>query len=255
VFLHRHPALLRDPLRRDFTIAALGGRINVVPLKRVKASEEVATSIAEMDLQRVRLRGLAVPLKLLKVFELRVRAEATLDRLDRPTCKVGLRSLKEQPVRRLESAGYLEKLCRLFLLLFLHHAVDTVHRFLTNTPLDPSRRPVRRFHRPTLLETRSQQGLVVKSVRIRGREPLRSASRLLGFIIILCNWDPGHKVVAGPIRGPLYFPDPRSRAPGSFQGQRIVGIDSHLASIALGLLRLTGAFPEGRGGCVSRHRV
>jgi hypothetical protein len=254
VFLHRHPALLRDLLRRDVTIAALGGRFTVVPLKRVKASEEVATSIAEMDLQRVRLRGLAVAFKLLKVFELRVRAEATLDRLDRPTCKVGLRSLKEQSVRRLESAGYLEKLYR-FLLLLLRRAVDTVHRFLINSPLDPSRHPVRRFYRPTLLETRSRQGLVVNSMRTRGREPLRSASRLLGFAIILCYWDPGHKVVAGPIRGPLCFPDPGSRTPGSFQGRHMVGIDSHQVSIALGLLHLTGAFPEGRGRCVSRRRI
>jgi hypothetical protein len=90
-------------------------------------------------------------------------------------------------------------------------------------------------------------------VRIRGREPLRSASRLLGFTINFLNWDPGHKVVAGPGRGPLCFQDPRSPAPGSFLRRYIVDIASHHVSIALGLLCLTAAFPEGRGGCVCRR--
>jgi hypothetical protein len=252
VFLLRHPALLRGLHRRD--LAALGGRLVEVPLKGVAAREEVATAIAEMDLQRVRLCGLTMTLEFLKILELRVRAEAALDCLDRPTREVGLRSLEEQPVSRLEFAGYLEKLCR-FLLLLLHRAVDTVRRFLINTPLDPSRLPIRRFHHPTLLETRSRRGLVVNSVRIRGREPLRSASRLLGFTIKTRFWDPGHKVVAGPSRGPLCFQDPRRPAPGSFLGRHIVGIDPHQVSIALGLLCLTAAFPEGREGRVCRHRI
>jgi hypothetical protein len=50
VFLLRHPALLCGLHRRDVTVAALGRRIIVVPLKRVQASEVVATAIAEMDL-------------------------------------------------------------------------------------------------------------------------------------------------------------------------------------------------------------
>src|SRR5882757_8121018 len=141
VFLLRHPALLRGLRQRD--LAALGRWLIAVPLKRVDARKVVATAIAEMDPQWVRLRGLAVTLKFLKVFELRVRTEAALDCLDRPTREVGLRSLEEQPVTRLEFAGYLEKLCCLLLLL-LHHAVDTVRRFLTNTPLDPSWLPIRR---------------------------------------------------------------------------------------------------------------
>jgi hypothetical protein len=92
-------------------------------------------------------------------------------------------------------------------------------------------------------------------VRIRGREPLRSASRLLGFTVNFRFWDPGHKVVAGPSRGPLCFQDPGSHAPGSFLGRHIVGIDPHQASIALGFLSLTAAFPEGRSGCVCRRRI
>ena len=93
VSFFRHPALLRSLRRSD--LVALGGWLIAVPLKRVATREEVATAFAEMDLQRVRLRGLAVTLELLKVFELRFRTEAALDCLDRPTCSVGLRSLEE----------------------------------------------------------------------------------------------------------------------------------------------------------------
>jgi len=89
----RHAALLRSPHRSD--LVALGGWLIAVSFKRVAAREEVATAIAEKDFQRVRLRGLAVTLELLKVFKLRVRAEAALNCLDRPTREVGLRSLEE----------------------------------------------------------------------------------------------------------------------------------------------------------------
>jgi hypothetical protein len=162
--------------------------------------------------------------------------------------------MEEQPIPRFEYAGYLEKFCRFFLLL-LHRAVDPVRPFLINTPLDPTRLSIRRLHRPTLLETRSRRGLVVNSMRIRGREPLRSASRLFGYAIETCIWDPGHRVVAGPSRRPLCFQDPGSPAPGSFLGRCIVGIDAHQVPIALVLLYLTAAFPEGRRGCVCRRRV
>ena len=103
VFLLRHPALLRGLLRAD--LVALGGRSFEVPLKRVAAREVVATVVAEMDLKRVRLCGLAVSLELFKVLELGVWAEATLDRLDRPTRDVGLRSQEERPILWLEDAG------------------------------------------------------------------------------------------------------------------------------------------------------
>jgi hypothetical protein len=61
----------------------------------VRAGEEVATEITEVDLLWVRLGGFAMPLEFLKALELCVWAEAALDRLDRPTRKVGLRSLEE----------------------------------------------------------------------------------------------------------------------------------------------------------------
>ena len=129
-----------------------------------------------------------------------------------------------------------------------------VRCFLINTPLDPSRLPIRRIHRPTLLETRSQRGMGMNSVRIRGREPLRSASRLRGCIPIPLSWGPSHKVVAGPSCGPLCFQDPSNPAPGSFLGRHIVGIGPRQASIALGLPCLTAAFPDGRVGRICRRR-
>jgi hypothetical protein len=180
MLLLRHPAPLRGNRRGD--IDALGGWSIAVPLKRVNSREEVATVIAKMDFQRVGLRGPTVPLELFKVLELCVWADAALDRLDRATREVGLRSLEEQPILWSEFAGDNQKLCRLLLLL-LHRAVNMVHRFLINTPLDPSQLPIRGLHRPTLPESWSRQGLVVNALRTRGREPLRSASRLLGFTI------------------------------------------------------------------------
>jgi hypothetical protein len=83
-------------------MAARQGRSNVVPVERITASEVVATVIAEIDLQRVRLRGLAVTFEFFEVFELRVRAKAALDCLDGLTREVSLRSLEEQPIPRLE---------------------------------------------------------------------------------------------------------------------------------------------------------
>jgi hypothetical protein len=67
----------------------------------------------------MRLSGFAMPLELFKVLEL-AWAEAALDRLDRPTRDVGLRSLEEQPVLPLEFAGDNKKLCRFLILLLLY---------------------------------------------------------------------------------------------------------------------------------------
>ena len=84
----RHPALLRSLLHGDHV--ALGRWLVAVPLERIAAREVISTAITEMYFQWVRLRGPAVPLELLKIFELCVRAEAALDYLDRPSCEVGL---------------------------------------------------------------------------------------------------------------------------------------------------------------------
>ena len=99
-------------------------------------------------------------------------------------------------------------LCSLLLLLFLLHRTVVVvrcslfHTPLHHTPLNTVLPFIRSFDRPPLLEVWSQQGSVVKSLRIWGREPLRSASHLLGFHLDLCFWDPGDSLVAGPSYGP-----------------------------------------------------
>ena len=142
-------------------------------------------------------------------------------------------------------------------MLLLHRAVSMVHHFLINTPLDPSRLPIRGIHRPTLLETWSRQGLVVNALRTRGREPLRSASRLLGFTIYCCFGNPGRRLAAGLGCGPRCLWDTLScsTAPGSFGGQHLVGVGPRRASITLGLLYLAAAFPEGHGGGKCRRHV
>jgi len=86
--LLRRPALLCGLLWRDPT--ALGGSLPAVPHKRVRAREEVGTSVAEVDHKGVRLREITMILELLNVLELCVRAETTLNRLDGPMCEVGL---------------------------------------------------------------------------------------------------------------------------------------------------------------------
>jgi len=73
--LLRRPALLRGLLWRDPT--ALGGSLPAVLHKRVRAREEVATSVAEVDHKGVCLREIAMMLEFLNVLELGVRAEMT----------------------------------------------------------------------------------------------------------------------------------------------------------------------------------
>ena len=86
--LFRHPALLRSYHRGDHV--ALGRWLVAVPLERIAAREVISTAITEKYFQWVPLRRPAVPLELLEILELCVRAEAALDYLDRPTREVGL---------------------------------------------------------------------------------------------------------------------------------------------------------------------
>ena len=174
-------------------------------------------------------------------------ADATLDRLDRPTRDVGPRSLKEQPIPWLESAGYLEVLslsaavaapcCQYGALLSFQHSPR------------PCRLSIRGVHHPTLLETWSQQGLVVNALRTRGREPLRSVSRLLGFMTDSYIGDPSRRLVAGPNCGPRCLRDPLGcfTTPGSFGGWHHVG-GPYQVSNAWRLLCLAVALTEDRGG-------
>ena len=86
--LLRLSALLRGRLWRSPT--ALRGTLLPVSRKRVRTGEKVATLIAEVDDEGVRLREGTMAFELLKVLELCVGAETALDRLDGPTCEVGL---------------------------------------------------------------------------------------------------------------------------------------------------------------------
>ena len=153
----------------------------------------------------------------------------------------------------LELAGY-DKMLRRCLVLLLHRAVNMVH-CLINSPLDPNRRSIRSAHRPTLLETRSRQGSVVNSVRTWGREPLRSASHLLGFTISLYFGDPGRRLAAGPICGPLCLQDSLSCStpPGSFGGWHLVGMGPHRDAIVQRLLAAAFSECHGGGGECLRH--
>ena len=183
----RLSALFVGLLGRD--AGALRGPIIAVPLERVAARKEVPAVVAEEDLQRVRLRRVAVPLEVFPRLERRVGVGTApaLDFANRATCPVGLRGREQRLVPRLELSRELEVLVLRFLLLLLlllllrHRFL--LHRHLLHTPLNPNQLSVRSLFPPPLLETRSLQGSMVNSLRARGREPLRSASRLLGFMI------------------------------------------------------------------------
>ena len=125
----------------------------------------------------------------------------------------------------------------LYLLLLLHRAADVVNQFLYTHPQPKS------ALRPLLLETRSQQGSMVKSLRVWGREPLRSASRLLGFVIDLCIWDPGYRLVAGPGRGWCCPQDLFClAAPASFLGLHLMVVDRGPYALRL----IPAAFTKGQ---------
>jgi hypothetical protein len=121
-------------------------------------------------------------------------------------------------------------------------------RHFLHAPLYPDQLSVRSFYRPSLLETRPQQGSVVNSLRIWESEPLRSASSLLGFIICLCVWDPGGRFVAGPNCGPHCLQDPVwFVAPDSFLGRHPIAVDYHGGPVVMRFM--AAAFRRGRGGC------
>lgn len=113
-------------------------------------------------------------------------AEAALDLANRPACLVGLfrysTSSAWYPVLTFfwDLEVFLTHL--LLLQLLWHLAVHALHHVL-RAPLDPDQLTVCSFYRPSLLETRSQQGLMVNPRQIRGREPLCYASRFLGFVV------------------------------------------------------------------------
>jgi hypothetical protein len=245
----RHSALFIGLLERD--AGALRGLILVMPLERVAAGKEVPADVAEGDFQRVRLRRVAVPLEVFPRFERRVGTAPALDLANRATCPVGLRGREQSLVPRLELPRELEVLVLRFLLLLLllllRH-LFLLHRHLLHTPLNPNQLSVHSLFPPPLLETRSLQGSMVNSLHVRGREPLRSASRLLGFTVDHFVWDPGHRLVAGPSCGPLCLQGPFClAAPASFLRRHLMVVNRGPDALRL----IPAAFTKGqhRRGC------
>ncbi|KAF8470402.1 hypothetical protein DFH94DRAFT_770909, partial [Russula ochroleuca] len=116
-----------DPLRLSVLFvglierdaAALRGRLIDVPVEGVAARKEVPAPFAEGDLQRVRLRRVAVPLEVFPCPERRVGTAPALDLANRATCPVSLRGCEQRLVPRLELSRELEVLVLRFLLLLL----------------------------------------------------------------------------------------------------------------------------------------
>jgi hypothetical protein len=135
-------------------------------------------------------------------------------------------------------------------------AAVVVHHHLFHTSLDLNKLSIRGFHRPPLLETWSQQRLMVNSRRIRGRGTLRSAPRLLGSASVFALgiqatgfW----RVLAADraaFRIPLVTPLPLARFWGG-----ISCIDLHMALITMRPLRLAAAFSGGHSGRECRSHV
>src|SRR5713226_1888476 len=76
-------------------LEARGGGLIAMPRERVGARKEVSTVLAEYDIEGVRLRRLAVALKLTPIPVPTVRTESTLDLVDGPARQVGLRGRKQ----------------------------------------------------------------------------------------------------------------------------------------------------------------
>ena len=69
---------------------------------------------------------------------------------------------------------------------------------ISSTSLYPDQLSVCSSYRPPLLETQSQRGSMVNSLRIQDRRPLCSVFRPLGFAVGLLLRNPGNRVVVGP---------------------------------------------------------
>jgi hypothetical protein len=153
----------------------------------------------------------------------------------------------EKPVRQCVTSSFCFR-------MFLRCVVDMMRCSLINTPLNPSRLtrlPIRGVHHPILVETWCQQGLVANALHTRGHEHLRSVSchlAILGLLSILVwqSWPPARSAADRvAFRIALVVPPPLAR----FWGPTLWGMYPHQAAIALRLLCLTVAFPEGHNGC------
>jgi hypothetical protein len=185
--LLRRPALLRGLLWRDST--ALGGRC--LPCRtRESGSAKKSPHRSQKWTMRglITLREITMTLKLLKALELCVRAETALNRLDGPTCEVGLRSLEGPSIPWLEFAGGSRKAC-----LSLPLSVSALCcRYDALLPHQHSPRPKSASHpqcpppNPAGNLVPARVGGKCSALRTRGREPLRSTSRRLGLTTNSC---------------------------------------------------------------------
>lgn len=241
VFPRRLSALLFSPLRCD--TEALAGGSTAMSLEGVTAREKIPTVVTKRDFKRMRLCRLAVPLEIIPFCELTVGTNPTLDLVDCPASHVGFGSCEQYPVSLVQVARDLKVMA----LLLLHHAGHVVRRLLLHPLLDPRKLLSLRIGQcPTLLGTRPQQGMMVHSLRIRGRESLNSTPCFLGCIIVRYCWYPGLRAAAGPSCGLRRLHDPTTGLLlSSFVGQGLIVLCHHLSYVTIGLLRIAAAFPIG----------
>jgi hypothetical protein len=108
---------------------------------------------------------------------------------------------------------------------------------------------------PTPARDSVQQRSVVNSLRIWDCEPLRPASRLLGFTIVLWYGDPGDRLAVAPRCGPRCLEDPVWLiAPDSFLGRYPVAVDYHRGPVAMRLMGAAFCWGCSACGCCWRSR-
>ena len=144
-----------------------------------------------MELHRVHLALLAVTPESCPRAELRVRAELALDGPHPSALPLGLGRQEHRSMPLRQGSRDLAEVVHVFGVLLkdkllLHRAPHVAPRFYLLSPHDPGRLlMLKGFHRPSQ-DTKSQQRSGKNSPCCRGREPLRSASRRLGFFVDIC---------------------------------------------------------------------
>ena len=199
-------------------VKAPGRAVLAVPFQRVPTREEIPAPVAKGDLKWMRLHSVAMPLEIVPIAEARAGAESAFERGDGPACPIGRGRYEEgtvpitKPPREVEEVSVFRRhelavIYAVYLLLLLHRAVSAVpHRCLC-TPLNPRLSFLRNRSHRLLQETWPLQESMVNSLRIRRREPLRSASHSLGFTMEIYQ-GPSGRLLMGPIRRPSCFRDP-----------------------------------------------
>ncbi len=105
------PVLLRHPALRRRHLEALVGLLVAVPLRESPRAKLLAHRSQKWISSGCVLEVLQCCLNSPKSLKLHFQADTALDRLDCPTREVGLRSLEEQPMHRLEYPGDIAEHC------------------------------------------------------------------------------------------------------------------------------------------------